>query len=50
MKDLEDGQKMDKILNLFKNTETNRWEKVLENQEINFDVLRREEAAKYGDK
>ena len=42
--DLEDGLKMDKIIELFKKTETKRREKLLENLEINFDVLRREEA------
>ena len=44
VKDLEDGTKMDKIIELFKETETKRREKLLENLEINFDVLRREEA------
>ena len=44
VKDLEDGIKMDKIIELFKKTETDRREKLLENLEINFDVLRREEA------
>ena len=44
MNDLEDGLKMDKIIELFKKTETKRREKLLENLEINFDVLRREEA------
>ena len=38
VKDLDDGQKMDKIVNLFKNTETFRREKILENIETNFDV------------
>ena len=40
--DLEDGQKMDKIVDLFKKTETCRKNKLLENVMINFDVLRRE--------
>ena len=48
MKDLENGLKMDKIIELFKKTETERREKPLENLEINFDVLRREEAVETG--
>ena len=49
VKDLEDGQKMDKIVDLFKKTETCRKNKLLENVMINFDVLRREEAVLNGD-
>ena len=48
VKDLEEGQKMDKIVKLFKDTENNRREKIIENLEINFDVFRREEAAENG--
>ena len=43
--DLETGENMGKIVELFRVTETNRREKLLENIEINFDVLRREEEA-----
>ena len=44
VKDLEDGVRMDEIIELFNKTETDRREKLLENIGINFDVLRREEA------
>ena len=43
VKDLENGQKMDKIVQLFKETEDCRRKKLLENIDVNFDVLRREE-------
>ena len=43
VKDLENGEKMDKIVELFKVTEVNRREKLVENIVVNFDVLRREE-------
>ena len=48
VKDLEDGQKMDKIVELFKKAETLRRERILESLEINFDVVRREEAVENG--
>lgn len=44
MKDLENELKMDKIVELFKNTEIVRKEKILENLEINIEMLTREEA------
>ena len=45
IKDLELGENMAKIVELFKLTESNRREKILENLRIDFDALRREEAA-----
>lgn len=45
VKDLENELKMDKIVELFKNTEIVRKEKILENLEINIEMLTREEAA-----
>ena len=45
IKDLELGENMVKIVELFKVTESNRREKILDNLRINFDALRREEAA-----
>ena len=45
VKDMEMGENMDKVVELFKVTETKRRELLLENIPINFDVLRREEEA-----
>ena len=45
VKDLEMGENMDKVVELFKVTETKRRELLIENIQINFDVLRREEEA-----
>ena len=44
VKDLENGEKMGAIVELFKVTEINRREKLLQNIQTNFDILRREEA------
>ena len=48
VKDLENGQNMDQILQLFNKTEECRREKLLEKIDVNFDVLRREEEVESG--